>query len=330
MSSAIQENAEHAEQQLSLVQAALNAQLGVLALFLPTVVIWRIGQHPAKGSPPLISIEPAPDTLADYLDTLGQDIARAISGSDVYHRPVTAEEVRRWPDLQKYEITALYILPLNAGDEADHFLLGLAKSDLPDGPPALFRQVRLCIHALNASLAMYVRLASSEMMMRAMRRDVFVDPLTNVMNRAGWEHSLSSLQATPDHEDIAILVLDLDMLKQVNDTQGHGAGDLLLKRTAQTLNSVLRSTDTVARLGGDEFAIALRHATPAAADLITQRLSEELSAIEIHVSIGVAFRSEANGSLAAAIAMADARMYANKRTRAIAEQLSIFARTLGS
>ncbi|MFA5487992.1 MAG: GGDEF domain-containing protein [Candidimonas sp.] len=328
MYSVIQETAEHPALR-SLAQAALTAQLKLLALFLPAVAVWRIGPSPGNGASPLATIAPEPDALAAYLDTLADDTARGKSEGGMFHRAVTAEEARRWPELRTREINDVYVHALAAGGEAAYFLVGLAKTPPPEGPPALLEQVRLCIDVLSASLAMYARMTSSERMIREMQRDVFIDPLTGVLNRAGWVHGLRSLEAIPMDEDIAIVILDLDMLKHINDTQGHGAGDLLLQKTAHTLNGALRSTDIVARLGGDEFAIALRNATPVGAELIAQRLNQQLSAVGIQVSIGLALRSDVQGSLTEAIAMADARMYSNKRTRATVEQLSIFVRGLG-
>jgi diguanylate cyclase (GGDEF)-like protein/PAS domain S-box-containing protein len=85
------------------------------------------------------------------------------------------------------------------------------------------------------------------------------DPLTGLLNRRAFERSLTEhLQRRRGGRDGAVLVLDLDDFKHVNDTLGHSAGDDLIVRVAEALVQKLRSEDVIARLGGDEFAILLR------------------------------------------------------------------------
>jgi diguanylate cyclase (GGDEF)-like protein/PAS domain S-box-containing protein len=91
------------------------------------------------------------------------------------------------------------------------------------------------------------------------------DPLTGLLNRRAYEHALGEhLAGGPAGEGRqgAVLVLDLDDFKHVNDTLGHGAGDDLIVRVANALRERLRSDDVIARLGGDEFAILLRSGDP--------------------------------------------------------------------
>jgi diguanylate cyclase (GGDEF)-like protein len=85
------------------------------------------------------------------------------------------------------------------------------------------------------------------------------DPLTALSNRALFMHSLrrSLARATRQRADVAILYIDLDDFKAVNDTLGHEAGDVLLKTIAQRLQSCLRTEDLAARLGGDEFVVLI-------------------------------------------------------------------------
>ncbi|MFD0518037.1 diguanylate cyclase domain-containing protein [Paractinoplanes durhamensis] len=88
-------------------------------------------------------------------------------------------------------------------------------------------------------------------------RQAFRDPLTGVGNRAMFmEHATDAL-ADADDTMTAVILLDLDGFKGVNDTYGHAAGDELLRVTAQRLNANVRSNDTVSRLGGDEFVVLL-------------------------------------------------------------------------
>lgn len=85
------------------------------------------------------------------------------------------------------------------------------------------------------------------------------DSLTNLPNRAYFNHRLEEeiIKADRNHEMLAVILLDLDYFKNINDTFGHPVGDALLKEFAERLKKGFRKTDTVARLGGDEFALIL-------------------------------------------------------------------------
>jgi diguanylate cyclase (GGDEF)-like protein len=122
------------------------------------------------------------------------------------------------------------------------------------------------------------------------------DPLTGVANRAGLEAALAELAGSGGN-DAAVLFVDLDGMKPVNDRFGHATGDRLLVHVAQTLVSAVRSGDVVARVGGDEFVVVCPGVTrPAVADRIASVLLDVLSIpvrdrsgeLEVTASIGVA------------------------------------------
>jgi diguanylate cyclase (GGDEF)-like protein len=124
------------------------------------------------------------------------------------------------------------------------------------------------------------------------------DLLTGLPNRGVLREELErALAANRRGETLALLCLDLDRFKPVNDTYGHAAGDALLRQVAQRLRECVRETDVVARMGGDEFAVVQRNAPqPGGATRLAQRIIEVLStpfSVEGHVvhigtSIGVA------------------------------------------
>jgi len=148
------------------------------------------------------------------------------------------------------------------------------------------------------------------------------DPLTGLHNRASFE---SQLEAHADlvrryGTDGAVLLLDLDHFKYVNDTLGHHAGNELIKRVAQVLEGRLRASDILARLGGDEFAVLLPRADAATAQRVANNLLEALRAERISVprmrdqtitaSIGAAVFEAGNGASGENILIsADAAMY---------------------
>jgi diguanylate cyclase (GGDEF)-like protein len=144
--------------------------------------------------------------------------------------------------------------------------------------------------------------------------DALTDPLTGVGNRRAWDRLLGAEEARcRRYGSVASLVaIDLDELKRVNDDQGHAAGDRLLRRTAQVIDSCRRAADVVARLGGDEFGVLAVECDEPAAKVLADRLRGALEAAGIRASVGHATR-QPTGTLAEAWSAADAQMYAHKR-----------------
>ena len=131
--------------------------------------------------------------------------------------------------------------------------------------------------------------------------EAFHDSLTGLANRALFKDRVEQALKRRDWErsHVAVLFLDLDGFKEVNDSQGHAAGDALLINVAQRLRDSVRPEDTVARLGGDEFAVLIDTAAPdeqVEATAVTERILERLKeafVIEnrelfVRVSIGIA------------------------------------------
>lgn len=157
------------------------------------------------------------------------------------------------------------------------------------------------------------------------------DPLTGLLNRSGFQSYMERQLAAGGGETLALLCIDLDRFKPVNDTHGHAAGDQLLKQFAMRLARLVRPSDAVARLGGDEFAVALaniqelRHACTVA-DKIIASASEPFDVeglqLLIGASIGIAWGVPPGEPWAKLVAEADAMLYkakgAGRGTRASA------------
>jgi diguanylate cyclase (GGDEF)-like protein len=148
----------------------------------------------------------------------------------------------------------------------------------------------------------------------------FHDPLTNLANRLLFtdrlEHALS--RRDENRGLIAVLFVDLDDFKMVNDTFGHAAGDDLLRNVGERLRSVLRAADTAARFGGDEFAILLEDALnpddiAAVAERVVMTLKPhfvvERQEVAVHASIGVALATASTVGAEELLRRADAAMY---------------------
>jgi len=156
-----------------------------------------------------------------------------------------------------------------------------------------------------------------------LEHQAFHDSLTNLANRALFsdrvQHALQRLAR--ESSSVAVLLLDLDAFKTVNDSVGHTAGDELLITVSQRLRDVLRPSDTAARLGGDEFAILLEGlAGVDEAREITQRVMDTFETpfyiggteAAVRASIGVAVVSESRIDADALLRNADAAMYRAK------------------
>ena len=155
-------------------------------------------------------------------------------------------------------------------------------------------------------------------------RQAFYDTLTDLPNRALLIDRISmAIAAVQRHgRQFGLMLLDLDHFKEVNDTLGHGAGDLLLRETAQRLQSCVRAYDTVARLGGDEFAVLVLEVAGSEglaiiADKILRALAEpfviEGRELFVSCSIGIALCPDDSGDLDALMKYADSAMYYAKK-----------------
>jgi len=145
------------------------------------------------------------------------------------------------------------------------------------------------------------------------------DPLTGLSNQRGLLAAASTLLRSRHRPlvELAVVYLDIDGLKEVNDTRGHDAGDTLIRSVAGTLRNVFRSQDTIARIGGDEFVILVVGADSALTRQLLARVHDELQLAGISISAGTA--ESAAGSLDAELAdllsQADQGMYVDKAAR---------------
>jgi diguanylate cyclase (GGDEF)-like protein/PAS domain S-box-containing protein len=153
------------------------------------------------------------------------------------------------------------------------------------------------------------------------------DPLTGLRNRRLFEHDLKLQvgRCRRYDEQAALIAVDLDGFKQVNDVHGHRVGDEALKAVARMLTRRLRATDLVARLGGDEFAVLLPHMDPPGAELVTADLQRVIGActvdtgetvVHLAASAGFTMLDRLTVDDSSALDAADRAMYAAKRANA--------------
>lgn len=176
-------------------------------------------------------------------------------------------------------------------------------------------------------LDLYRSRAALKLAEASARHQATHDPLTDLPNRMLFADRLSTAIARAQREatQLALIYIDIDRFKPINDRYGHSAGDAVLKVIATRLRSMLRASDTVARLGGDEFAAILDHVenrsdAEALIELMRQaltrpiKLGEASAAIEVEVgaSFGLAVFPHDGQTDDSLISCADARMYLAK------------------
>jgi diguanylate cyclase (GGDEF)-like protein len=181
----------------------------------------------------------------------------------------------------------------------------------------------------------FIVLAENRRLLVQVARQALRDPLTGLANRALFNDRLAHAVALQlrDGREVAVLSLDLDDFKLVNDSLGHSAGDSLLKAVAQRILNCVRSGDTVARLGGDEFAVLIEDG-PDSPLRVANRIREAFEApflvdghpCEMRPSVGVAVGPSPPGtpdvSADALLKNADLAMYSAKRDRVGVQQFT--------
>ena len=209
--------------------------------------------------------------------------------------------------------------PIRIADQS--WTLVVRDPDRPSvGLPLLVAGIGVSLAALLGAL---VLVWSRNERMRELQRQASQDPLTGLKNRRRFEEDLRSELARSRREGApgALLMLDLDNFKQVNDTLGHPIGDRVIEEIAGILGGRTRETDVLARVGGDEFAIVLPHCDAAEAQGVGESIA---TAIREHIprtgdtppitaSVGIAmFGPGTEATFETVLADADAAMYEAK------------------
>jgi diguanylate cyclase (GGDEF)-like protein len=210
--------------------------------------------------------------------------------------------------------------PITIADRT--WLLVVHDSDRPGvGWPVLIAIVGVALAALLGALVISW---SRKERMQELQRQASQDPLTGLKNRRRFGEDLRAelARSRRDGSEGAVLMLDLDNFKQVNDTLGHSEGDRVIAEIAGVLRSRMRATDVVARLGGDEFGLVLPRCDAAEAEAVATEIA---AAIRDHVScdeavppitasVGVAmFGRDPRATMGALMIEADSAMYEAKR-----------------
>jgi diguanylate cyclase len=176
--------------------------------------------------------------------------------------------------------------------------------------------VQLCAQMLATLWRHDVDLKETQRRAERAELEASTDPMTGIYNRRGWREllTLEEQRCRDEHTTAGIVVIDLDHLKQTNDSQGHSAGDALIQATARTLARTVRAADVVARLGGDEFVVLLLDVGPTELARQAARIEQGLRTAGVAATLGYSWRSP-HRNLAEAYREADLLMLDAKRAR---------------
>jgi len=233
--------------------------------------------------------------------------------------PMFAEDASR---IEKYRNAAINLevsLPIGAYIgmpilSQDGQLRGTLCAMDPVAQQPLTDTQRLLVLTLTRSLStLQMVYAEAEIARRHAEKfqyEAQTDLLTGVYNRRGWELAINDQEMATARtaQNAMIAIIDLDNLKEVNDSAGHAAGDALLIKAASILHQEVREDDVVARLGGDEFGVISPALSKEGAEKLAARLTHSLRQAGVSSSVGYAMRLQ-HRSMDETVQAADQAMY---------------------
>jgi len=256
----------------------------------------------------------SPGTVIRWADSFCSEMVKG-NGPRIAPNSEVVPAYAAAPMCRQVPIKAYIGVPLT---HADGRLFGtLCAIDPQPQPDAIVDQqdlIELLASMLSAILDAELKLSEAIRRSQHLELEALIDPLTSLLNRRAWDRLLAQEDERCRRygHTATVFVVDLDHLKEINDTAGHAAGDALLVRAASALQEVVRDIDILARLGGDEFGLIAVECDAAGAELLLRRLREALDVRQVKASVGLAVR-EASSGLARAWEQADRLMYAQKR-----------------
>lgn len=304
--------------------------LGVLVLSISPDYLYHTLARLTHGSQDVIVIlRNSGETMArshDFEKAIGLQSAEgrpylnsAPGSSGYYQAPGQIDQIERiyhWHHLTDYPVIVVL------GLEIARLMAPVEKSIQQDDIKGLVTTVAVWFTAL---LAVYLSLRMQANIRKRVEFEYAAmhDMMTGLKNRkALFKHLEHHLQQAPvTHEQLAVLFIDLDGFKPINDNYGHPAGDAVLRTAAQRLKNCARTHDLVARLGGDEFVIVCNDLRkPEDVQILVNRIKDAMSApidvdqhrLSVSASTGVAFYPANGQTPEALLAAADEAMYQHK------------------
>jgi diguanylate cyclase (GGDEF)-like protein len=297
---------------LATTMTALDDEMAVRACVIDAAV-------QVTGMPTAALIEPAGDEgarivvaagpLAEALEQvdpgdLGQLDRWVAAGSSLFARGTASSELDMHGRLRSAGVATLAVVPLTAS--RDHLGSLVVASERPQGLDAAAVSGLETLGAQAAASLLNVRTIAQ------LQERARTDPLTGIGHHTTFQEELRArLADRPADRRLAVLMIDIDDFKAVNDRHGHQAGDVALKQLSARLSASLRGDDRLYRVGGDEFATILQVAEASEAARIAARLRTAAQQGEITISVGIAIAHD-DESAHELIDRADAAMYHGK------------------
>ncbi|MBF0372185.1 MAG: diguanylate cyclase, partial [Alphaproteobacteria bacterium] len=191
--------------------------------------------------------------------------------------------------------------------------------------PGAENMMQSLVPFINFYLREAAPVLETKKLMETLRESSLTDPMTGLNNRRFLEEYVDTLVANVQRRQarLAVMMLDLDYFKMVNDTYGHDAGDLVIKALAKVLRQAVRASDLVIRYGGEEFLVILLDSSPEAADAVAEKIRTTVEALDIvaggvvlkkTISIGLADFPGDSETFWQAVKFADVALYQAKET----------------
>ncbi|MBF0304293.1 MAG: diguanylate cyclase [Alphaproteobacteria bacterium] len=191
--------------------------------------------------------------------------------------------------------------------------------------PGAENMMQSLVPFINFYLREAAPVLETKKLMETLRESSLTDPMTGLNNRRFLEEYVDTLVANVQRRQarLAVMMLDLDYFKMVNDTYGHDAGDLVIKALAKVLRQAVRASDLVIRYGGEEFLVILLDSSPEAADAVAEKIRSTVEALDIvaggvvlkkTISIGLADFPGDSETFWQAVKFADVALYQAKET----------------
>jgi diguanylate cyclase (GGDEF)-like protein len=241
----------------------------------------------------------------------------------VFVEDTSADELLDPRLIAELDLASYVSVPLLAGDR----LLGLVVSGSVGKPRRWSPSIREAVRQVTLEGALVVENATlravEQLRLQQLADEAHHDPLTGLANRRRFIEDLEAAVYADDQRPCAVLMIDLDRFKEINDSFGHTVGDDLLCLVGPRLQQALQPGDLLARMGGDEFAVLLPDSGTARAEEVAGRLGAALrdafvlDGMPLHVdaSIGIAVCPDHGRDRSLLLARADTAMYAAKRDR---------------
>ena len=193
-------------------------------------------------------------------------------------------------------------------------LCGVRETPLAEGETIDEELIRLLSELLSSQLELSRGIDRERRSIAIADALAHTDALTGLLNRRGWDRVLADAQERVDAfgDPVSVAIIDLNGLKRVNDTEGHPAGDRLLRHAAQALEAAASPAHRVARIGGDEFAVLANGVTAREAFEHFARFAAALEHAGVSAAVGSAAAEPGLATLADAVAAADRGMYSRK------------------